>query len=76
MYLGRLDLVFTLGLNLNALLIDDFFVFDHKCIIFDTPNPPNIQPIVALSTAILWTNLPLSLQTSKRIWLSLSRPMT
>lgn len=30
-----LDLVFTLGLNINSLCIEDIFVLDHKCIVFD-----------------------------------------
>lgn len=38
------DLVFTLGLNLNALCIDDFFVSNHKCVSFDTVFNADTQP--------------------------------
>ncbi len=68
-----LDLVLTLGLNLHALCIDDFFVSDHKCIIFDTIFNADTQSIKRMTHSPTLNNL--SADNFASIFADLSKDM-
>ncbi len=53
----RLDIVFSLGLKSGIICIDDVFVSDHKCILFDLAFNEDPLPVKRASCSLMINQL-------------------